>query len=405
MPSEKLEKSLMQPLNILVCEDEALVALDIKERLERLGHRVVGTAANEEDALSLAHDTHPDLALMDVGLAGATRGTKLARILLATLDIPSIFLSAHEEPEIIKEAHEAHPLAYLTKPLHDSDLARAIEFGLDRHRVELALRSELASFKKATHIARHLPKVSSDELLRSVVHEMTLLSGVIGPIAHHINNSLAAIVGYVSMAESSTTLEPHERRFLQLALDECQKQRLFIQRLLWASESGPRELKPALVDTILARATDEIRKILRKGVEISLGEVSPDLRIFADQEACVHAVEGLIINAAQSIKTSGTVSVAAYSKFVEHAGRLNPDASPDTYAVIEVRDSGEGIPEERLEELITFFSTTSGDPKTEGLGLSVAYGVARAHHGWIEIESAPEKGTCVRMFLPILHTH
>ena len=59
----------MHPLKILICEDEAIVALDFKERIERLGHSVVGIASDEERALSLAHDFHPDLALMDVKLA------------------------------------------------------------------------------------------------------------------------------------------------------------------------------------------------------------------------------------------------------------------------------------------------------------------------------------------------
>ena len=319
--------------------------------------------------------------------------------------MPSIFISAYDEPKLLEQAHEAHPLAYLIKPIRDSDLRQAIEFGIDRHRIEQGLRRELSSFRQASHIARQLPKVSSDELLATVAKEMKLLSGVMGPIAHHINNSLAAVVGYLSVVGTSPTLQAYERRFIDLALSECQKQKLFIQRLMWASESGAREFRPVTVESVVDRAVSDIRTLLRRGVELRCDPISPDLRIFVDSEACVHAIEGLLINAIHAIKDTGAVFVKGYSRHVDTVSALNPDAAPNTYAVIEVRDTGDGMTADEFEEMCTFFSTSDPDPKTEGLGLSVAYGVARSHRGWIELDSGPTQGTTIRMFLPLVHAH
>lgn len=395
----------MQPLNILICEDESVTALDFKERLERLGHRVVGMASNEEQALTLAHDVHPDLAVMDVVLAQGTRGTRVAKILDTTLDIPSIFVTGYEDSQTMSEAHEAHPLAYLVKPIRDVDLSKAIEFGMERHRIDLNLRRELAAFKKASHIARQLPKVSSDELLSRVIREIESLSGAVGPIAHHINNSLAVITGYLSMASSSTSLEAYERRFIDSALAECQKQKLFIQRLLWATEQGSREYRPITVESFVIRAVEDIRKVLRAGIEIAVGGIPTDLRVYADEQACTHAVEGLLINAVHAMTGSGQVRISVLTKFVDSDQVGNVQASPDTYAVVEVTDTGAGLSPESLEEICTFLSTNEREPSTEGLGLSVAYGVARAHHGWLEVDSTLGKGTTVRMYIPVLHTH
>lgn len=395
----------MQPLNILICEDEAVTALDFKERLERLGHRVVGVASNEEQALALAHDAHPDLAVMDVMLAQGARGTHIAKILDTTLDIPSIFVSAFDDARTLGEAHEAHPLAYLVKPIRDVDLSKAIEFGMERHRIDLNLRCELAAFKRASHIARQLPKVSSDELLSRVIKEIESLSGAIGPIAHHINNSLAVITGYLSMASSSTNLEAYERRFIDSALAECHKQKLFIQRLLWASEQGAREYRPITVESFVTRAVEDIRKVLRAGVEITVGTIAPDVRVYADEQACTHAVEGLLINAIHAMTGTGQVGISVLSKFVDSDHVGNAQASPDTYVVVEVTDTGAGLSPESLEEMCTFLATNEREPSTEGLGLSVAYGVARAHHGWLEVDSTVGKGTTVHMYIPMLHTH
>jgi signal transduction histidine kinase len=267
------------------------------------------------------------------------------------------------------------------------------------------LKRELAAFKKATHIARQLPKASSDELLGKVAKDMQLLSGVIGPIAHHINNSLAVVSGYLSMATASPELEPYERRFVEAALNECQKQKLFVQRLLWASEEGPREMRPVALETVVSRAIEEIRTVLRSGIELSLGEIAKELRVYGDQAALTYALEGLLINAIHAISKSGAITVSVRTTFVERTQLRNAEAAPDTYAVVEVQDSGVGVSIEQLEEMCTFFASPAGEPNTEGLGLSVAFGVARAHHGWLELESSPGSGSRIRMLLPVLHTH
>lgn len=395
----------MHPLNILVCEDEAIVGLEFKERLERLGHRVVGIASTEAEALELAHDFHPDMALMDVKLGSGSRGTHVAEVLYSALDIPSIFVSGYSEPQVVEEAQAAHPIAFLSKPLRDTDLTSAIELGMARHRLDLALRRELAAFKRASHIARQLPKPSSDELLGKVAKDMQLISGVIGPIAHHINNSLAVVSGYLSMATASPDLQPYERRFVEAALNECQKQRLFVQRLLWASEEGPREMRPVALEAVVSRAVEEIRTVLRSGIELSLGEIPKELRVYGDQTALTYALEGLLIHAIHAIPESGTITVSVRTTFVDRTQLHNAEASPDTYALVEVHDSGVALSVEQLEELCTFFAPASDEPKTEGLGLSVAFGVARAHHGWLELESSPGSGSRIRMLLPVLHTH
>ena len=80
--------------NIMIVEDEHIVALDLKMSLEDLGHTVVATLAYGEEVLATANQLKPDLVLMDIQLAGSMRGTEAARLLYSEMRLPVIFLSA-----------------------------------------------------------------------------------------------------------------------------------------------------------------------------------------------------------------------------------------------------------------------------------------------------------------------
>ena len=139
--------------SILVVEDEAIVAQDIKARLEGLGYIVTGMAHNAEDAIRIAGDGHPDLALMDIRLGGGRDGIEVARSIKTSLDIPSIFLTAYADEETIKRAGTAEPFGYLVKPFQDRELHASIETALYRHRAEKALRASETRFRALFQLA------------------------------------------------------------------------------------------------------------------------------------------------------------------------------------------------------------------------------------------------------------
>ena len=110
----------MDATRILVCEDEQLIALDLKTRLERLGHVVVGMAASARQAIEIAEQLKPELALMDVHLEGSVPGTEVARVLSKEYGIPSIFVTAYSDSETLDEAKLAMPLGFLVTPIGDN---------------------------------------------------------------------------------------------------------------------------------------------------------------------------------------------------------------------------------------------------------------------------------------------
>src|SRR6267154_2180401 len=114
---------------ILVVEDEGLIAMDLKYRLERFGYSVPGVASNAEDAVHLASSEMPDLVLMDIRLNGKRDGIEAASD-LRELDIPVIFMTAHADPDTLRRAHVAEPYGYIVKPFGTTDIRANIETAL-----------------------------------------------------------------------------------------------------------------------------------------------------------------------------------------------------------------------------------------------------------------------------------
>jgi len=121
-----------KPTSILIVEDEALVASYIEEVLAESGFRVAGIAASGPEALSLAEETQPRLALVDIKLTGPIDGIELACVLRQKFSIPAIFLSGLADDETTRRAQIAAPLGFLRKPFRPSQVFNAIEQALSQ---------------------------------------------------------------------------------------------------------------------------------------------------------------------------------------------------------------------------------------------------------------------------------
>jgi two-component system, response regulator PdtaR len=120
-----------KPVSILIVEDEALIASYIEQVLGESGFRVAGVAASGPEALSLAAEHHPSLALVDIRLTGPIDGIELACRLRDKFAVPAIFLSGLVDDRTAERAQAARPLGFLKKPFLPSQVFNAIEHALD----------------------------------------------------------------------------------------------------------------------------------------------------------------------------------------------------------------------------------------------------------------------------------
>jgi len=128
------------PVRILVAEDEAIIRLDLVEMLTEAGYVVVAQATNGVEAIALAQEHKPDLAILDVKmpeLDGISAAEKIIEI------APVLMLTAFSQKDLVERARDAGAMAYVVKPFSISDLVPAIEIAVSRHRQLVALQQEV----------------------------------------------------------------------------------------------------------------------------------------------------------------------------------------------------------------------------------------------------------------------
>lgn len=118
-------------MRILVADDERESAAALKALLEVIGHEVVGPAADGAEAVALARDEHPDLAILDIDMPGLT-GLEAADRISEREPIPVILLTGHTDPALLERALQLPVFTYLVKPAGPDDLIPAIRISRAR---------------------------------------------------------------------------------------------------------------------------------------------------------------------------------------------------------------------------------------------------------------------------------
>lgn len=143
----------MARTRILVVEDESIVALDIQQRLQRMGYQVVGVAATGEAAIRQAEQARPDLVLMDIKLRGEMDGIEAADTIRNRFHLPVIFLTAFADDTTLQRAAVTEAFGYILKPFEERELAINIEIALYKHEMERKLRESEERYMLAAQAA------------------------------------------------------------------------------------------------------------------------------------------------------------------------------------------------------------------------------------------------------------
>jgi response regulator NasT len=133
--------SALPATRILVAEDETLIRMDLVEMLTEAGYEVVAQATNGEEAIALATEHKPDLAILDVQMP-VLDGISAAEKIIAIA--PVLMLTAFSQKELVDRARDAGVMAYVVKPFTISDLMPAIEIAVSRHSQMRSLADEVA---------------------------------------------------------------------------------------------------------------------------------------------------------------------------------------------------------------------------------------------------------------------
>ncbi len=120
----------MSTIRILIVEDDAIIAEDIKEMLSNVNYSTVGIAYNKRDAIQLIATKKPDLVLLDINLSGYYEGFEIADYINSHSKLPFIYLTSYSSPEILNKAKHTTPMGYIVKPFNEHELYSTIEISM-----------------------------------------------------------------------------------------------------------------------------------------------------------------------------------------------------------------------------------------------------------------------------------
>jgi signal transduction histidine kinase/CheY-like chemotaxis protein len=230
---------------------------------------------------------------------------------------------------------------------------------------------------------------------------MESVASLAGALAHDFNNLLTGILGYSSLLLDRVGPGDPIRR--QLAAIEASAGRAadLTGRLLTFSRRAVSRQAPSDLKEIFAPAILAVRDGLAPGMHLDV-DCDADLwPASVDAEQMRRVLAALCANALEAMKWSGTLSLKLANRVVTEADcRTLHEARPGRVVVLRVCDDGPGIDPDVRPRMFEPFVTTKDRADGAGFGLATAYGLVKGHEGWIEVESAPGRGTTITVFLP-----
>jgi signal transduction histidine kinase len=364
---------------ILIVEDENIVALDMRMRLEAMGYRVVDVVDSGERATESVARLQPDLVLMDIKLKGDQDGIEAASQLRERSEVPVIFVTAFTDERTLDRAKRASPYGYIVKPFHERELRIAIELAIYKHQLELSIR-------RARDIAEESNRIKGEFLAN---------------MSHELKTPLNSVIGFTELAMGAAK-EPEQREYLGIALSSAKSLLTLIDSVLDFArmEAGKfTALKaPFSLDEVIGECVDSLAiAAFSKGLEISFRrEASIPSLIVGDRSLLKHVIQNLLDNAV---------------KFTEK-GRVRFCVSPcdsdmpGSAFVIEfsIQDTGIGMPKDKIDQAFTRF--TQLDPSRSrkaggtGLGLAIVAKSVELMEGSISVDSDEGVGTRFTLRLP-----
>jgi len=224
-----------------------------------------------------------------------------------------------------------------------------------------------------------------------------------GGIAHDFNNLLVGILGNAELILMDTAPDHTRRKNLEQIESSARRAADLVNQLLTYTGKGHFKVEPLDASSLIENLTTLVRTVISKKIDVQ-AKLEDDLPLIAGDETQLRQViMNLITNAADAIgESQGKILLfTGFGTFdTDHLSKTiaGSDLPAGDYIIIEVTDTGCGMDDDTIAKIFDPFFTTKFAGR--GLGLAATLGIARAHHGTINVMSWPQKGTTIQVLLP-----
>jgi len=268
----------------------------------------------------------------------------------------------------------------------------------DSHRVLRLTAAPLAEAERGSVVIL-IEDVTEQRILEAQIiqnDKMASIGQLVSGVAHELNNPLTSIAG---LAELLLERPPHPelpREHLRVIYDQAERAGRIVRNLLTFARKGvPEKTAVDLHDVVVRTSLLIMYELHLHGIELD-SQVSPDAAVvLGDRYELQQVLLNLVTNAVQAVSGLGP---GKPRRITLSTLRSN------TEAVLRVRDTGPGVPPHLVAYLFTPFFTTKAPGEGTGLGLSLSYGLVKAHGGVLEYEAPPDGGAEFRVTLPLFQS-
>ncbi|HET8846798.1 MAG TPA: response regulator [Ktedonobacteraceae bacterium] len=321
-----------------------------------------------------------ELVFTDYQLKWTTGLDVLKRIRQSSASLPVIMVTDTGSEEIATEAMKNGLNDYVLKT-HLTRLPIAVTECLQKSQLQQEHRDLEAQLQKA--------------------QRMESLGLLVSGIAHDFNNLLAAIMGYAQRGMQNISPEHTLYEQFQHIQDRAEQGARMTKQLLSFARGTPLDPEQLLVSQMFTSLSDFLQKLMGPTIELHI-ESALDLHsVYADRTQIEQVLVNLCLNARDAMPEGGQLTISARNIVIDPLSPLSQtDMLAGPYVLLTITDTGIGMDEQIQARLFEPFFTTKDIGVGTGLGLAVVYGIVKQHHGFIQVQSTPGKGTTFSLYLP-----